>query len=251
MSLARKITFLFFLLLALIVFCVYTNIKPYLDEQQGILAPSEQLVEEPKQDESKSVEEITKEETPDIVEQNSTQLEEKAPLAKVDTEVPSEEPQEEVQENVTGQAAVKSVLRRIDNSDYKRTNGELMYIDLSLEAQQVQDALYAIMRDHPFKFQNGTQRVAKGNEKTFELIANIIKDYPKYMFEVAGHAFVSDDEKFNTSLSVLRAANIKKILKSKYGLKNRFKARGYGDLIPLVQDDMKLTDRIEFNIIGE
>lgn len=250
MSLARKITFLFFLLLALIVFCVYTNIKPYLDGTKQVVAvQQDELINEQKQEIEKSVE---VEEPKQIVEKQDSLSTKQSDDTKITAEeVVEKQTEQEANKELLEEEALKQhqILRRID-TDYKRTNGELMYLDLSLNAQQIQDELYVIMKNNPIKFKNGSQRVAKGNEKTFEQIANILKANPKFMMEVAGHVFGKGEEKYDLSLSVLRAANVKKIMK-KYGVKNRLKARGYGDNIPLVQDDIKLTNRIEFNIIGE
>lgn len=256
MSLSRKVTFLFFLLLALLVFCVYNNIKGYLDGTLPLPQEKTTQLKEPEQKQITPEIPLVTEETktmqePIIKQKNQVVEEEKSKIEKNPEEKTVVEELKDENKELSEDEALKiqETPIRID-TNYKRSNGELMYIDLSLNAQHVQDELYRIMKENPILFDKKAQKAQKGQQRTYELVSQILKDNPKFMIELAGHVFETNDNVYNTSLSVLRAANIKKIMKL-YGVKNRIKARGYGNKIPLIQDEMKLTDRIEFNIIGE
>ncbi|WP_165772940.1 OmpA family protein [Malaciobacter marinus] len=143
------------------------------------------------------------------------------------------------------------ILKRVDEG-YRRSNGELSYKDLSKKSKAIQDELYSIMRDESFEFSKAGIDYLSKNDELLNKIYKIMENNDNLSFEIAGHVSIRPgDDKYNRYISVMRAANIKKKLIS-MGIKNtRMKGRGYGDKIPLIQDEIKIFNRIEFNIIGE
>ncbi|WP_419782672.1 OmpA family protein [Malaciobacter marinus] len=143
------------------------------------------------------------------------------------------------------------ILKRVDDG-YRRSNGELSYKDLSKKSKAIQDELYSIMRDESFEFSKAGIDYLSKNDELLNKIYKIMENNDNLSFEIAGHVSIRPgDDKYNRYISVMRAANIKKKLIS-MGIKNtRMKGRGYGDKIPLIQDEIKIFNRIEFNIIGE
>lgn len=241
-------------MLLLIVSCVYKHTKEFVNVVP-IVIEEKVIVEEP-------VEDKTNIENP-IIEETIIENEEKEESTNevVSLQI---EPNDEISKEVNASVSEKItkieeeikepkevILKRIDEG-YRRSNGELFYIDLSSNTKKIQDNLYTLMKNEPFEFtKNGIDYINK-NDEMLAKIVKIMNENKNLKFEIAGHVSIKpDEEKYNTYISVMRAANIKKKLISLGISKNRMKARGYGDKIPLAQDDIKLFNRIEFNIIGE
>lgn len=254
MELGKKVFLLSLLLLLLIVSCVYKHTKEFVNVVP-IVIEEKVIVEEP-------VEDKTNIENP-IIEETIIENEEKEESTNevVSLQI---EPNDEISKEVNASVSEKItkieeeikepkevILKRIDEG-YRRSNGELFYIDLSSNTKKIQDNLYTLMKNEPFEFtKNGIDYINK-NDEMLAKIVKIMNENKNLKFEIAGHVSIKpDEEKYNTYISVMRAANIKKKLISLGISKNRMKARGYGDKIPLAQDDIKLFNRIEFNIIGE
>lgn len=244
MELGKKVFLLSLLLLLLIVSCVYKHTKELVDIIP-IFIEEKVIVDEPSTNEPIVEEEIEEEQTNEVV---SLQIEPNDEMAK-EVNASVTEKITKIEEEIKEPKEI--ILKRIYEG-YRRSNGELFYIDLSSKAKEIQDSLYLLMKNEPFEFtKNGIDYITK-NDEMLSKIVKIMNENKNLKFEIAGHVSIKpDEEKYNTYISVMRAANIKKKLISLGISKNRMKARGYGDKIPLSQDDIKLFNRIEFNIIGE
>ncbi len=254
MELGKKVFLLSLLLLLLIVSCVYKHTKELADVVPIVL--EEKLIVEESVENVINIEKPITEETIIEEEKKEESANEVVSLQIEPNDKISKEVNASVAEKITKieeeiKEPKKIIIVRIDEG-YRRSNGELFYIDLSSKAKEIQDNLYTLMNDEPFEFtKNGIDYIKK-NDIMLAKIVKIMNENKNLKFEIAGHVSIKpDEEKYNTYVSVMRAANIKKKLISLGISKNRMKARGYGDKIPLAQDDIKLFNRIEFNIIGE
>ncbi|RXJ97979.1 hypothetical protein CRU98_11815 [Arcobacter sp. CECT 8986] len=254
MNLGKKVFLLSLLLLLLIVTCVYEHTEEFMNgasiNQKQVAVKEEQVQPvkiEPTQNEAQEEQVIPENnEKQDEISQENIEPKVETTNEKI-TKVEEQTQQiEEIKE------PEPIILKRKDEG-YRRSNGEFFYYELSPKSKEIQDKLYTIMRTEPFVFgKNDGINYLKRNDELLNKIIKIMKDNPKLKFEIAGHSSIRpNDDRYNTYISVMRAANIKKELIARGISKRRMKARGYGDKIPLIQDQIKLFNRIEFNIIGE
>ncbi len=251
MAHGKKIFLLSLLLLLLIATCVYNHIKELVYTPSIIMEEKvKKLVEEEIEEKPlKEIDPLNTNLNDNITEEiikNKEQIEEK-PLKEA---IPLNM---DLNDNIVEEKIKKEeiVLKRIDKG-YRRSKEELVYIKLSPKIKKIQNSLYILMKNEPFEFtKNGINYISK-NDEMLSKIVEIMNKNKSLKFEIAGHAKIrTNDEKYNTYISVMRAANIKKKLISIGIDKNRIKARGYGSKIPLSKDNIEILDRIEFNIIGE
>lgn len=231
MQVGKKIFLLSLLLLLLIVSCVYKHANEFMNSTASVV---EDKVVQLQENNNSDVVEVELE--PIDLQLNEAHESVTEKIIKIEEEIKEPEP---------------IILKRVDEG-YRRSNGELSYKDLSKKSKAIQDELYSIMRDESFEFsKEGIDYLSK-NDELLNKIYKIMKNNDNLSFEIAGHVSIRPgDDKYNRYISVMRAANIKKKLIS-MGIKNtRMKGRGYGDKIPLIQDEIKIFNRIEFNIIGE
>lgn len=83
----------------------------------------------------------------------------------------------------------------------------------------------------------------------------MLKNHPNLKIEIAGHTDAAGTKKYNLGVSIGRAVAVKKQMIA-YGFdKNKIKARGYGEEIPLVENNAegysRVNRRVEFNIVEE
>ncbi|RXJ93593.1 hypothetical protein CRV00_10075 [Malaciobacter molluscorum] len=254
MNLGKKVFLLSLLLLLLIVTCVYKHTKEFMNE---VSITQEQVANKEEKVQASEIKQSQKEaESEQVTSENNEKHE-----ANLDESIQSnnettndkitkfEEQNQQIEEIKQPNLII---LKRKDEG-YRRSNGEFFYYELSPKSKEIQDKLYTIMKNEPFIFgkDDGIDYL-KINDDLLNKIIKIMQDNPNLKFEIAGHASIRpDDDRYNKYISVMRAANIKKELIARGISKRRMKARGYGDKIPLIQDQIKLFNRIEFNIIGE
>ncbi|RXJ86165.1 OmpA family protein [Arcobacter sp. CECT 8985] len=257
MNLGKKIFLLTLLLLLLIVSCVYRHTKEFMDE--GLIAESKVVKDQTNSKIQTTIPTENKSEKPPLLQSDN---QEKNLKNNIDEQKVIDEKLDNSSEKITNQDSINKKeeikkpepiqLIRIDKG-YRRSNGEFFYYELSPKSKAIQDKLYNIMRDEKFVFV-GKEKIeyTKKNDEILNKIIKIMNDNPNLKFEIAGHVLIDkNNEKYNKYISVMRAANIKKELISRGISKRRMKGRGYGSKIPLIQDKVKLINRIEFNIIGE
>ncbi|AXH08445.1 hypothetical protein CP960_11115 [Malaciobacter halophilus] len=244
MQVGKKVFLLSLLLLLLIVSCVYKHTKEFFDNSTVVteekVVKLEEKTEQPREislpDEEIKEESVAVELLPADTKDKEVHESVTEKITKIEEEIKDPEP---------------IILKRKDDG-YRRSKGEFFYYELSEKSKEIQDKLYTIMKDEPFKFNRNGIEYLKKNDELLNKIYKIMINNENLKFEIAGHVSIKpDDKKYNKYISVMRAANIKKKLISMGISKRRMKARGYGDAIPFIQDDIKIFNRIEFNIIGE
>jgi outer membrane protein OmpA-like peptidoglycan-associated protein len=138
---------------------------------------------------------------------------------------------------------------------YRRTTNEKKIEDLSKKAQLLQLKIIDYLKENPIIFKRGSNRITKNSNKAIDFIVKILKDSPTLQIEVAGHTDAIGSAKLNQRISEQRSISVKNRLVSYKISKNRIRARGYGESIPLVENSRngfsKVNRRVEFNIIEE
>jgi len=242
MSPIKKIFFLSLSLILLIVLCVNTHLEK-LYKEPVINKPEPVINEKPAV----------------IVEKKETKLEEvktqKEPLVKELKEepkviAPKEEPVKEIIEEKTEDEPLI-----VTDKKYRRTGNEKSIEDMSINTQLLQIRIRDYVTKYPISFQNSSNEISKKSLNTIKTVLKILKNYPNIKIEVAGHTDAAGKKKFNLGVSISRAVAVKKQMIA-YGFdKNRIKARGYGENIPLVENNengySKVNRRVEFNIVEE
>ena len=247
MSPAKKIFFLCLLLILLIILCVNTHLNSLYKKPAAIEEPvlntqkTEKEIQEPKIEEKiQELEEIKKVEKTEEAKsdnENTTVNESLNDTNKISKEKTEDEP-----------------LITTDKR-YKRTKNEKPIEELSIEAQLIQIRIRDYVTKYPVTFKNSSYEITKKSLNTIETVMKILSKHPNYKIEIAGHTDAAGKKKYNLMVSVNRAVAVKNQM-IKYGFnKNKIKARGYGESIPLVENDSngysKVNRRVEFNIIEE
>lgn len=246
-----KVTLLILSLIALMGICVFMHAERIILERQGKVQVPEEIVEPKIEEENISIKLPVKEEI-----QSNTEVtkEQEAVEEKKEEAVEVLKEAEQKQEEKIEEVIVQEPLIRT-KPKYIRRPGEKPIEDLSRQAQLLQIEINDYMKKNPIVFQRASDKITKTSYKTVKKIAQILKDNPKLVFEVAGHTDAAGAAKMNQTISTLRAISIKKLLINSGISKSRLKARGYGEDIPLVKNSAKgyskINRRVEFNIIEE
>lgn len=246
-----KVTLLILSLIALIGMCVFTHAeKIALAKEANIQAP-EKIEESDKKEELESINLPVKE---DIQSNTEVTKEEKAAEEVKEEVVEAKKEPEQKTEPKKEEVVVQEPLIKT-NPKYIRREGESLIEDLSRQSQLLQIEINDYMKENPIVFQRASDKITKASYKTVNKIAQILKDNPNLVLEVAGHTDAAGAAKMNQTISTLRAISIKKLLIRNGIAKSRLKARGYGEDIPLVKNSAKgyskINRRVEFNIIEE
>lgn len=269
MSTERKVFYLFIALIILMITCVFTHVND-LDNTNN-----ETVIVEDKtsnifddaidkvrsitvsiQDDEKNEDELVKpvEKIVEKIEENKQEevslVEEiSSPNNLINNlqESKTEEVLEEVEE-------VEEPLIKTDTR-YRRTTNEKNIEELSKETQLLQLNIIEYLKENPIIFKRGSNRITKNSNKAIDFIVKILKDSPTLKIEVAGHTDAIGAAKLNQRISEQRAISVKNRLMRYKIAKNRIRARGYGESIPLVENSRngfsKVNRRVEFNIIEE
>ncbi len=246
-----KVILLFLSLITFIVICLYTH----LDEIKIQTQKSEELIIKIDETEKKkeSIEVPIKEagEEESIPEKANEEIKENV-LETIKEETIQEEikePNEEIKEEVIEEPLIKT------NPKYIRELGEKPIEELSKASQLLQIEINEYIKDNPIVFRTASNIITKSSNKSIKRIVDILKKNPNIIMEIAGHTDSAGARKVNKGISIHRAKSVKNRLTA-YGIdKNRLRVRGYGEDIPLVENNAKgyskINRRVEFNIVEE
>jgi OmpA-OmpF porin, OOP family len=138
---------------------------------------------------------------------------------------------------------------------YKRVGTEKKIEELSRQTQLLQIRINDYIKQHPIIFKRGSNVLIKKSLRYVNTVIDILKENSNIKIEVAGHTDAAGEASLNKQVSIERAVAVKELL-IKAGInKDRIKARGYGENIPLVPNSpggySKINRRVEFNIVEE
>ncbi|NVJ53111.1 MAG: OmpA family protein [Campylobacteraceae bacterium] len=260
MSPAKKIFFLCLALIILIVLCVNMHLEKLskntsieqVQESKPIPVAKEIQKEEPKQEvvtnEEPNKEEPLKEEltSSSLKESSENQIKDELKISK-------EEPVKE--EIIDSEEKTEDEPLITTDKKYKRTGNEKPIEEMSINTQLLQIRIRDYVTKYPITFRTSSNQITKKSLNTISTVVKILKNYPTLKIEVAGHTDAAGSKKYNLGVSISRAVAVKKQMIA-YGFdKNRIKARGYGENIPIVENNAKgyskVNRRVEFNIIEE
>ncbi len=246
MSPGKKIFFLILFLILLIILCVTTHLdslhkKVYPEAFEEPITTTPILSKESIQKKEEIVPTLEKDKSP-IVKEN------KEEAKKEEIKIQKEE------ENTIFIEKPDTPLITTDKR-YKRTRAEKPIEEMSLDSQLLQIRIRDYVTKYPVVFKKSSNELTKKGLTTISTVVKILNNYPNIKIEVAGHTDAAGSKKYNYNVSVNRAVEVKKQM-IEYGFdKNRVKARGYGEYIPLVENSpsgySKVNRRVEFNIVEE
>ncbi len=287
MSTEKKILFLFLSLITLIITCVFTHVGDFVKDDKTNIKVNEQINNEPdalktlinkiksfrlREDEESKKEilenkkELNKSSTLD---DNLEKKEEIETVKEKEVEVEQKELSDDISNNkieeelekqsieselVQEEEKILPPLITLDKR-YRRTGNEKLIQNLSRESQEIQLRFNDYIKQNPIIFRRVSDKITKKSNKSIQTVALILEEYPNIKIEVAGHTDSAGAAKLNQRISEMRALSVKNKLISLGISKERIKARGYGEGIPLVQNSSKgysqINRRVEFNIIEE
>jgi len=110
-----------------------------------------------------------------------------------------------------------------------------------------------ILAVEKIEFETASAKLTPKGREIVVKISKILKKYPEFKIEIAGHTDSSGKADFNRKLSLQRAETVKKALVEEGIDKERLVAKGYGSSKPLVQKEgeekIKENRRVEFHIV--
>ncbi|RXK12666.1 hypothetical protein CP965_08805 [Halarcobacter mediterraneus] len=244
MSPGKKIFFLILFLILLIILCVTTHLdslhkKVYPEAFEEPITTTPMLKEESIQKKEEIV--------PPLEKDKSLAVKEKPKKEEIKI-------QKEEKENTIFIEKPDTPLITTDKR-YKRTRAEKPIEEMSLDSQLLQIRIRDYVTKYPVVFKKSSNELTQKGLTTISTVVKILNNYPNIKIEVAGHTDAAGSKKYNYNVSVNRAVEVKKQM-IEYGFdKNRVKARGYGEYIPLVENSpsgySKVNRRVEFNIVEE
>lgn len=275
MSLAKKILFLFILLISLIIYTLmdfdyknnittntnedsfsfdashitkYTNeilvkfnsMKEELINSTG-MKKEQKTLEEPLDINAEVVEKPQASKTEDL----SDNLDEVKETQEIEVENP-----QKVLENS------ENTPKTIENEEIVEESETIEPITNSIEnTKKLQSMINDVLNENKITFKRRSVKVTDDSNITLGKVAQILKDNEFLTIEVAGHTDSRGKASLNKRLSQQRANSVRDILISLGIDKNRLKAVGYGEKFPIAKDDKdglsEINRRVEINIIEE
>lgn len=275
MSLAKKILFLFILLISLIIYTLmdfdyknnittntnedsfsfdashitkYTNeilvkfnsMKEELINSTG-MKKEQKTLEEPLDINAEAVEKPQASKTEDL----SDNLDEVKETQEIEVENPLK-----VLENS------ENTPKTIENEEIVEESETIEPITNSIEnTKKLQSMINDVLNENKITFKRRSVKVTDDSNITLGKVAQILKDNEFLTIEVAGHTDSRGKASLNKRLSQQRANSVRDILISLGIDKNRLKAVGYGEKFPIAKDDKdglsEINRRVEINIIKE
>ncbi len=121
----------------------------------------------------------------------------------------------------------------------------------ALEMQSVTDMISS-RRAPPIEFEFNSAQLLQSSYKTLDLVANILKKYPRLKLIVEGHTDDVGGHEYNDLLSLKRAESVKSYLVSQGIYPEFVRTYGYGKRRPVTSDTSEkgraLNRRVEFII---
>ncbi|WP_321313470.1 OmpA family protein [Halarcobacter sp.] len=255
MSSEKKVIFLFLLLIALIVSCVYIHAPKLAKENEPAVSfEPTQLEIEPII--NSPLNNINEENNKIEIEENNLNNENQQETQVIEVETNIEKKVEDSLENDTTDVVEEIIEPLLTTpAKYIRENNEKNIEDLSIDTQKLQIEINDYVKEHPVIFKRAGYKTTKKSDKTIKRVAQFLKDNPNIKMEIAGHTDAAGKAKVNQQISFARAQTVKNRLIF-FGIdKNRLIARGYGEDIPIEPNSpngySKENRRVEFNIVEE
>jgi len=114
------------------------------------------------------------------------------------------------------------------------------------------DTINAILADNKITFDPGSADIDRRVRGTLDRIAEVMKDCTAVPMEIAGHTDSQGRESMNLGLSQRRAETVLEALMARRVLVANLTARGYGESIPIADNDTEegreTNRRIEFTL---
>lgn len=271
MSILKQIIFLSFLLIAIMVACVYLYINQDKFGTSTFYTPStsEKTIIPEKTDTSKEeiIEELPEKVIPPITEEqkDDATIEENTDedQKKIDEiEKPDIENGDILVDDKKEVVNTKKVVipedKKIEELSHKiqPKNIQNNVSDLKIKNNtRTQEEINAVIaKDHIFFKRLGTD-ITDESYKVVEQIAKILKNNPSVKIEIGGHTDAKGEADVNQWISLQRAKSVKKELEKLGIAEDRITAVGYGESQPLVPNDKNgyssENRRVEFKIIEE
>jgi|GEM_PF-1642746 len=262
MNAEKKVFILVLLLIILIVSCVYFHTEDIANKTINTASTSEK-----QQIETDPIALVSKEEASITIEQEkqstvTVQTQENNPTEETLIQEDISKNDKKIEEIVEEEPVIEQVQEKepeplvsLDKDKYIRTGDEKFIQDLSLESQELQIKINEILAKSPIIFKRASTEVVRKSELTIDSVARLLKKHKNIKVEIAGHTDAAGSDSLNKEVSARRAEKIRNIIAS-YGISDkRLVARGYGEDIPLVENDKNgyslINRRVEFNIVED
>lgn len=252
MSAIKQIIFLTFLLIAVMVGCVYTYINQYgIQTDTPTTTTSQEEIKNSAQIEEKVTEEITenKEVIEKVEEKIIEEIDKKTEEIKEDAKPEIIDEKEIEQKEIVVIPAVKIPQEQKIEELSKKIQPK------KIQNSKTQAEIDDILSKEKIFFKRLGTDITEKSYKVVQDIANILLKNPNVKVEIGGHTDAKGAEDVNEWVSLQRAKSVRKELIKLGVSKDRITAKGYGESKPLVPNDKNgysfENRRVEFKIIEE
>ena len=254
MSAIKQIIFLTFLLIAVMVACVYTYINQYgIQTDTTTTTTSQEETKNTEPIEEKVTKEITKnEEVIEKVEEKANEnvdkkTEEIKEIEKVKEKIIDEKKEEPaLLENISQEQKIEELSKKIQPKKIQPNK---------IQNNKTQEEIDNILSKEKIFFKRLGTDITEKSFKVVQDIASILLKNPNVKVEIGGHTDAKGADDVNEWISLQRAKSVKKELIKLGVSKDRVTAVGYGETKPLVPNDKNgysfENRRVEFKIIEE
>ncbi|WP_428026021.1 OmpA family protein [Arcobacter sp.] len=256
MSVIKQIIFLVFLLIGVMLGCVYTYFTQYeIEMNTPTLIVSQEEITNPSPSEQKINEEIT--ENKEVVDNEEEKVNEE--IDKKVEELKEIEKPEIVDENniIVEEKQVEEKPKEVKELSQEKKIEELskMIQPKKILNAKTQEEIDKVLSKEKIFFKRLGTDVTDESYKVIEEIAKILLKNENVKIEIGGHTDAKGETEVNKWISLERAKSVKKELEKLGISKDRITAVGYGESKPLVPNDKNgysfENRRVEFKIIEE
>ncbi|WP_375725174.1 OmpA family protein [Arcobacter sp. KX21116] len=271
MSILKQIIFLSFLLIAIMVACVYlyinqdkfgTNTFYTPSSSQKIIIPEkidtnkEEIIDESPEKVEPPINEDQKDDA--VIEENTDEDQKKVDeLEKPDIENSDVLVDEKKEVSETTKAVIpedKKIEELSHKIQPKNIQENVVSPKVNNNSKTQEEINAVISKDNIFFKRLGTD-ITDESYKVVKQIAKILQNNPTVKIEIGGHTDAKGEADVNQWISLQRAKSVKKELEKLGVSKDRITAVGYGETQPLVPNDKNgyssENRRVEFKIIEE
>jgi len=122
---------------------------------------------------------------------------------------------------------------------------------ITLQQPKIEKGL--VFKAKTINFETGSDRLTPSSYDILNNMANMLKEYPQMVVEIAGHTDNVGDDNLNLNLSQKRAESVKKYLTDKGASGKQINAKGYGESKPIAENETEegrlKNRRVEFSVL--
>jgi len=138
-----------------------------------------------------------------------------------------------------------TIENNFDHPHFTEIGRVYAYNDFALNQYEMAFANEGKLEVHEIKFEEDSYQITQESIPLIETVASVIKNHPDWEVVVEGHTDSVGEGRYNQQLSEKRAQAVLEMLVDLGVEPDRLAAQGFGEALPLVEEELSEKDRAE------